>query len=93
MTSKYSESLQRLLNVFQIMILMAFCRCMFVMDVDKPQNLPLYDLPPNKQTWALQQVSTLATRKIVIAWMLEDEALRGIHGLPAYAVHTFPEHF
>lgn len=74
-------------------VLMVFCGCRSIMDVDEPQRIPLQDLPPNDRTRALQQVSTLATRKSVIAWMLENEALHGVRGLPARAVTAFPEHF
>ena len=63
------------------------------MDVDKPQRLPLHDMSLNEQTWALQQVSILATRKTIIAWMLEDEALQGVCSLLACVVPIFLEHF
>jgi hypothetical protein len=46
--------------------------------------------PPHR---ALQQVSTIHTRKTVVAWMVEDEAHNGARGLPSRTVRAFPEHF
>jgi len=49
------------------------------------QSLPLHNLDPNIGTsCTLQQVSTIATHKYVIAWMLDDESL---HVLEAF-VHA-----
>jgi hypothetical protein len=46
---------------------------------------------------ALQQVSTILTRKVVVTWMIEDKANHGARGLPARivpsTVRAFPEHF
>ena len=42
---------------------------------------------------ALQQVSTIHTRKTVVAWMVDDQELRGSRGLYSRTVQAFPEHF
>jgi hypothetical protein len=42
---------------------------------------------------ALQHVSTMATRKAVVSWMIEDEAVHGEKCLISRAVKAFPEHF
>ena len=41
----------------------------------------------------MQHVSTVAARKIVIAWMIKDEALHGVQGLPVCTIRAFPEQF
>jgi hypothetical protein len=42
---------------------------------------------------AVQHVSTRATRKAVVRWMIEDEAVNGKKLLISRAVKAFPEHF
>jgi hypothetical protein len=42
---------------------------------------------------ALQHVSTMATRKTVVSWMIEDEAIHGEKCLISRTVKAFPEHF
>ncbi|KAG0607728.1 hypothetical protein M758_8G050100 [Ceratodon purpureus] len=42
---------------------------------------------------ALQHVSTMATRKAVVSWMIEDEAVHGEKCLISRTVKAFPEHF
>ncbi|KAG0571991.1 hypothetical protein KC19_VG059700 [Ceratodon purpureus] len=42
---------------------------------------------------AVQHVSTRATRKAVVKWMIEDEAINGKKLLISRAVKAFPEHF
>lgn len=42
---------------------------------------------------ALQHVSTMATRKAVVGWMIEDESLHGEKCLISRTVKAFPEHF
>jgi hypothetical protein len=37
----------------------------------------------------LQQVSTLATRKSVITWMVQDESINGNVGLYVYTIQAF----
>ena len=44
----------------------------------------------------LQQVSTIATRKRVITWMVQDESIHGVPGVSGLynrTIHAFPEHF
>ena len=41
----------------------------------------------------LQQVSTIATRKRIITWMVQDESIHGLPGLYNCTIHAFPEHF
>jgi hypothetical protein len=41
----------------------------------------------------LQQVSTLATCKSVITWMVQDESINGNVGLYVCTIQAFPEHF
>jgi hypothetical protein len=41
----------------------------------------------------LQQVSTLATRKAVITWMVQDDSINGNPGLYVRTIQAFPEHF
>ena len=45
--------------------------------------------PPRR----LQQVSTIATRKRIITWMVQDESVHGHHGLCVRTITEFPEHF
>ena len=54
-------------------------------------RLPLVEIPQNNRH--LQQVSTLGVRKLVILWMIEDEAVRGREGINARTIQQFPEHF
>ena len=42
---------------------------------------------------ALQQVSTILTRKTVVAWMVEDREVRGSRGMYSRTVQAIPEHF
>lgn len=42
---------------------------------------------------ALQQVTPIAIRKTVVAWMLEDSVLHGVVGLSARTIQAFPSHF
>ncbi len=42
---------------------------------------------------ALQQVTPIAIRKTVVAWMLEDSELHGVVGLSARTIQAFPSHF
>jgi hypothetical protein len=46
--------------------------------------------PPPRQ---LQQVSTLATRKAVITWMVQDDSINGNAGLYVRTIQAFPVHF
>ena len=41
----------------------------------------------------LQQVSTIAVRKRIITWMVQDETANGFPGLYVRTVSAFPEHF
>ena len=41
----------------------------------------------------LQQVSTLAPRKAVITWMVQDDSINGNVGLYIRTIQAFPEHF
>lgn len=41
----------------------------------------------------LQQVTPIATRKIIVVWMLEDSTLHGVVGLSARTIQAFPTHF
>ena len=41
----------------------------------------------------LQQVSTIATRKRIITWMVQDESIHGLPGLYNRTIHAFPEYF
>jgi hypothetical protein len=41
----------------------------------------------------LQQVSTLATRKAIITWMVQDDSINGDAGLYVRTIQAFPEHF
>ena len=41
----------------------------------------------------LQQVSTIATRKWIITWMVQNELIHGLRGLYNCTIHAFPEHF
>jgi hypothetical protein len=41
----------------------------------------------------LQQVSTLATRKAVITWMVQDDSTNGNAGLYVRTIQAFLEHF
>ena len=59
------------------------------MENDHENQLPIHDLPPTSR--ALQHVSTVATRKTIIAWMIEDEALYDVQGLPVRTIRAFPE--
>jgi hypothetical protein len=56
--------------------------------------MELDDLPhvvPTSQH--LQQVSTLATHKIVITWMVQDDSINGNVGLYVRTIQAFLEHF
>jgi hypothetical protein len=46
--------------------------------------------PPPRQ---LQQVSTLATRKAVITWMVQDDSINGNAGLYVRTMRTPLQHF
>jgi hypothetical protein len=62
--------------------------------MDVPDDLPPVDNPPNDANpGRLQQVSTLADRRNVINWMIEDEVLHGFNGLYRHAINTFPANF
>ena len=54
--------------------------------MEHPRPAPI--LPCN-----LQQVSTLAIRKTITAWMVEDVTLHGEGGLNGRVIQAFPEHF
>ena len=41
----------------------------------------------------LQQVSTIATRKLIITWMVQDESVHDQRGLYMRTIITFPMHF
>jgi hypothetical protein len=41
----------------------------------------------------LQQASTILTRKAIVTWMIEDEAIHGARGLPARTIRAFSEYF
>ena len=41
----------------------------------------------------LQQVSTIATRKLVVTWMVQDEVVHGYPHLFQRTIVAFPEHF
>lgn len=41
----------------------------------------------------LQQVSTIATRKLVVTWMVQDEAVHGFPRLYQRTIAAFPDHF
>ena len=41
----------------------------------------------------LQQVSTIATRKLVVMWMVQDEMVHGFRYLFQRSIVAFPEHF
>ena len=58
---------------------------------DHENQPPVHDLRPTSR--ALQHVSTVAARKTVIAWMIEDEALHSVQGLPIHTIRAFPEQF
>jgi len=45
--------------------------------------------PPRR----LQQVSTIATRKTVITWMVQDELVQGFPSLYKRTIEAFSEHF
>ena len=56
------------------------------------ENQPLvHDLRPTSR--ALQHVSTVAARKTIIVWMIEDEALYNVQSLPVRTIRAFPEQF
>ena len=61
------------------------------MENDHENQLPIHDLRPTSR--ALQHVSTVAARKTVIAWMIEDETLHGVQGLPVCTIRVFPKQF
>ena len=61
------------------------------MENDHENQPPVHDLRPTSR--ALQHVSTVAVRKTVIAWMIEDEALHGAQGLYVCTIRAFPEQF
>jgi 2-phospho-L-lactate transferase/gluconeogenesis factor (CofD/UPF0052 family) len=64
------------------------------MDIPDGHPIPPYDIPPNvANTRHLQQVSTLADRKNVINWMVEDEVLHGFNGLYRRAIQAFSANF
>ena len=42
---------------------------------------------------ASQQVSTIATRRLVVNWMREDEVVHGEHRLASRTIDAFPEYF
>jgi len=56
-------------------------------------RLPLAEVLPNAPPRRLQQVSNLATRRSVIAWMIENVAIHGRAGLDVRVIQTFPKHF
>ena len=41
----------------------------------------------------LQQVSTIATRKLIITWMVQDESVHDQRGLYMRTIIAFPMHF
>ena len=45
--------------------------------------------PPRR----LQQVSTIATRKLIITWMVQDETINGQRGLYMRTINAYPMHF
>jgi hypothetical protein len=45
--------------------------------------------PPRR----LQQVSTIATKKLIITWMVQDESIHGQRGLYMHTIIAFPMHF
>ena len=56
------------------------------------ENQPLvHDLRPTSR--ALQHVSTVAARKTVIAWMIEDEAFYDVQGLHVRTIKIFLQQF
>jgi hypothetical protein len=64
------------------------------MDVPDGHQLPPDNNLPNlANPRRLQQVSTLADRRNVINWMVEDEELHGFNGLYTHAILAFPTNF
>jgi hypothetical protein len=64
------------------------------MDIPNAHQLPPNNNSPNAANpRRLQQVSTLADRKNVINWMVEDEVLHDFNGLYRRAIHAFPANF
>jgi hypothetical protein len=56
----------------------------------KPLFIQAMEPPTPRQ---LQQVSTLATRKAIITWMVQDDSINGNAGLYVRTIQAFPEHF
>jgi hypothetical protein len=64
------------------------------MNIFDGHQLPADDNPPTvANPRRLQQVSTLADRRNVINWMVEDEVLHGFNGLYRRAIHAFLANF
>jgi hypothetical protein len=65
-----------------------------ILDISDGHQLPMDDNPPTvANPRCLQQVSTLADRRNVINWMVEDEVLHDFNGLYRHAIHAFPANF
>lgn len=54
-------------------------------------------MPPSGQEplrrRSVQQVATIKTRRDIVAWMVEDQAINGNRGLNGRTIRAFPEHF
>lgn len=74
-----------------------FCRMNLEHNEDDPTLQKLHENVPiqkeHQSRRALQQVSTIATRKDVVAWMIEDEVIHGQKGLMTRTVDAFPDVF
>ena len=74
-------------------LLLHFLACQ-IMDVPDGHHLPPHINPPNDANpRRLQQLSTLADRKNIINWMVEDEVIHGFNRLYRRAIIAFLANF